>query len=133
MEINKHIISVLQEDSRTSYSDLGRQLNLSEGAIRKRVHNLVSKGQIKRFTIETAQQQNAIIGIRTDPQLPTAQIVNSLLKMDVNDVHETTGRYDIICFVKSGDVSEINITLEGIRTTNGVMGTETFAILKSNP
>ena len=46
--VDEQIINALMEDSRVSFSEIGRKLNLSEGAIRKRVANLVKNKAIKK-------------------------------------------------------------------------------------
>lgn len=129
MGVDEEIIKELKENSRKSFSEIGRKLDLTEGAIRKRVSNLVDSGAIKRFTIETAGN-NAIIGVQTDPQILTKTIVENLKKLNISKTFETTGRYDLFCIINSKNSEDVNNMLEKIRTTKGVIGTETFSVLK---
>jgi DNA-binding Lrp family transcriptional regulator len=47
----KLLLNLLNENSRISYSELARQLKLTEPTIRYKTFNLVKKGIIRRFTI----------------------------------------------------------------------------------
>lgn len=46
------IIHLLQKNSRTSYAEIGRQINLSASSVRDRVQHLTDSGLIKKFGIE---------------------------------------------------------------------------------
>ncbi|WP_094607202.1 hypothetical protein SPSIL_057880 [Sporomusa silvacetica DSM 10669] len=50
-EIDRQICSILSTDSRTSYSDIARQVHLSRMSVRERITNLQKNGIIERFTI----------------------------------------------------------------------------------
>ncbi len=47
----KELLKLLNENSRISYSELARRLNLTEPTIRYKIFRLVKRGIIKRFTI----------------------------------------------------------------------------------
>ncbi len=130
MDIDSEIISALKQNSRQSFSSIGKKLNLSEGAIRKRVSNLVDRGVIKRFTLETVDTLNAIIGIKCNSTIPTAKIVEKIKKLDVTDIYETTGRFDIVGVIAAESMEKTNDILEGIRAVDGIIATETFSVLK---
>lgn len=51
-EIDSKILQMLEQDSRTSFREMSRALNLSEAGIRKRVIALQNNKVIKKFTIE---------------------------------------------------------------------------------
>ncbi len=52
-KLDEQILSILIEDGRISYADLGRKINLSRSAVRGRVNALIDKGIIDRFTVVT--------------------------------------------------------------------------------
>jgi predicted transcriptional regulator len=54
-KIDKRILSILQEDSRRSFVDLAKDLDLSETAMRNRVKKLVDTRIIKKFTLQLDQ------------------------------------------------------------------------------
>lgn len=49
-EIDKKIISILHEDGRISYTDLGKRVDLSRVAVQSRINNLMENGVIEKFT-----------------------------------------------------------------------------------
>jgi len=51
-EFDQRILEILRIDSRKSFVDIGKELGLSESAIRRRIKNLTDNGTISRFTIE---------------------------------------------------------------------------------
>lgn len=132
MDIDREIISALKRNSRQSFSSIGKRLGLSEGAIRKRVLNLTGRGTIRRFTIDTVDTINAVIGIKTNSAVPTKEIVNKIKKQDILNIYETTGRFDIVCIIAAESMEKTNDILEAIRATEGIISTETFSVLRKN-
>ena len=51
-EKDKEILKILKNDGRASYSDIGKQIGLSEGAIRKRIRDLTDTEIIRKFTVK---------------------------------------------------------------------------------
>ncbi|MBN1156491.1 Lrp/AsnC family transcriptional regulator [Candidatus Woesearchaeota archaeon] len=127
--IDSTIIGMLSNDSRTPFLKIASQLKVSEGTIRKRVKKLLKAGTIRRFTIETSQQRFGIVGIETETKVETKRIVQKIQSFGVPEIYEVTGKFDIICMVPALEMIMVNEILEKIRTTPGVMHTETFTIL----
>ncbi|MCQ6282324.1 Lrp/AsnC family transcriptional regulator [Bacillus sp. EB600] len=49
-EMDKKILSILHENSRISYTDISKQLDLSRVAIQTRINSLIEQGVIEKFT-----------------------------------------------------------------------------------
>ncbi|MEM3078540.1 MAG: Lrp/AsnC family transcriptional regulator [Nitrososphaerales archaeon] len=133
-KIDQQIIGILKENSRLTYSAIGKKIGLSEVAIRKRIKNLMSKGVIKRFTIEvnTSQRANAIVLISVSPSTSTSSISEKLSKIEgVKDVHEITGQYDVFVNISAPSIAEVNKCVDDIRSIEGVVNTNTMIILRS--
>jgi Lrp/AsnC family transcriptional regulator, regulator for asnA, asnC and gidA len=130
--LDKTIIDILRKDARTPFLQIAKNLKVSEGTIRKRVKDLVQDKNIKKFTIETTQETFAIVGIETQTKTQTKNIVAKIKSFGVDNIYEVAGRFDIICMVPSAEREKINEILEKIRTTEGVLHTETFTILQKN-
>jgi Lrp/AsnC family transcriptional regulator of lysine biosynthesis len=131
-ETDNSIIERLKKDARTPFLQIAKDLKVSEGTIRKRVKDLVAEGQIKKFTIETSEDVFAIVGIETETKTETKKIVEKIKTFGVHSIFEVTGRFDIICIVPSTNMEKVNETLEKIRSTQGVIHTETFTVLKKD-
>lgn len=51
-EFDYKILSLLIENSRLSYAEIGRKISLSQSATKERVQNLIDTGVIKSFTAD---------------------------------------------------------------------------------
>ncbi len=131
---DRRILDILKEDARRSFVDIGKAVNLSEPAVRRRVKRLVDSGVIRRFTIEAdvGQGASAIALISVNPSIPTVQISSKLLAMSgVEAVYEITGQYDIAVILSGSNIASINKCIDDIRRLNGVGNTNTVIILKT--
>ena len=131
---DRRILDILKEDARRSFVDIGKAVNLSEPAVRRRVKRLVDSGVIRRFTIEAdvGQGASAIALISVNPSIPTVQISSKLLVMSgVEAVYEITGQYDIAVILAGSNIASINKCIDDIRRLNGVGNTNTVIILKT--
>jgi DNA-binding Lrp family transcriptional regulator len=133
-EIDEKILRLLEENSRMSYVEIGRNVDLSEGAVRNRVQALVSEGVIKRFTIEksTVHGVRALTMIAVDPGTPTYEVskmVNSLA--GVERIYEVTGEYDIVMVSSGSSIEAINKVIEDVRKIEGVEKTNTIIVLRT--
>ena len=128
--VDEKIIELLKKDSRMPYVDIAKETDLTEGAIRSRVHRLISDNVIKSFTIETKDDIKAVVMVASSRSKPTTQIANTIRKLGVDMVFEVSGNYDIICFLREKSVEKANETVERIRKMDGVTDTYTAMVLK---
>ena len=132
-ETDEKIISRLKVDSRESFVDIGKKLNLSESAIRRRVKNMVDGGAIKRFTIElgVGDMTSAIVLVSVDSGTDTSDVSQNLAGLDgVITVYEITGQYDITTIISAPSIEGINGTIDALRKIRGVADTNTVIILR---
>jgi DNA-binding Lrp family transcriptional regulator len=133
-EVDKKIIEILKHDGRATYSSIGKRIDLSEGAVRKRIKSLVDSGAIRRFTVKVglAEGAEAVVLISVDPSLPTSDVSKALKELsNVETVYEITGQYDIAGIISGFSITEVNECLEKIRRLKGVSDTNTMIILRS--
>jgi len=132
-ETDIKILEILKRDARTSFTDIARQLHLSEGAVRKRVKNLVEKGVIKSFTIELARDYavRALTFVSVTPTVPTPEVADRLIKIaGVEEVYEITGLSDIVAVIAVPSMPQLNKVIEEIRNVPGVNETNTSIVLR---
>lgn len=128
------IIEMLKKDSRQSFVEIGEKLGLSESAVRRRVKNLIDGGTIKKFTIETGDNNStsAIILISVDSSTDTSKVSARLSKLQgVHTVYEITGQYDIATVIRAPNITEINACIDALRKVPGVFDTNTVIILRT--
>ena len=133
-DTDKTIIEILKLDGRATYSNIGKRVDLSEGAVRKRIKALVDSGAIRRFTVKVGLTEGteAIALLSVDPTLPTSEVSKALKQLsNVETVYEITGQYDIAVIISGFNITEVDECLEKIRRLQGVANTNTMIILRS--
>lgn len=133
-DTDREIIKILKNDGRATYSDIGKRVSLSEGAVRKRIKALVDSGVIRQFTFKmgVTEGAEAIALLSINPSLPTSEVSKILKKLpNVETVYEITGQYDIAVIIAGMNIAEVNECVEKIRRVDGVVNTNTMIILRS--
>jgi DNA-binding Lrp family transcriptional regulator len=133
-EIDMKILEILKENARTTYVDIGKAIGLSEGTVRNRIQALTDSEVIKRFTVEISLGVGvrALIMISVDPQKPTLEISDKVLKLPgVEKIYEVTGEYDVVTVVSSSSIEGLNQTIEEIRVIDGIVKTNTVIVLRT--
>jgi len=133
-ETDKKIIKILKDDSRAGYVEISNQVNLSEGAVRKRIKTLTDNGSIRKFTIKigTTQGAEAITLLTANPAYPTQEVTKRIQQIpNVETIYEVTGEYDIIAVINGMNVVEVNECIEKIRRVEGITKTNTMIVLRN--
>ncbi|HEX2306204.1 MAG TPA: Lrp/AsnC family transcriptional regulator [Nitrososphaeraceae archaeon] len=133
-EFDKRILEILRMDSRKSFVDIGKELGLSESAIRRRIKNLIDDGSISRFTIEENENKktSAITLLSVSSTTDTNSVASKLQSITgVKVIYEITGQYDIAVILSANSINEINSSIDDIRKIEGVSDTDTVIILRT--
>ena len=133
-ETDRQILQILKDDGRAAYSDIGKRIGLSEGAVRKRIKTLTDSGTIRKFTVkvDVAEGAEAITLLSTNPSFPTQEVSERIRKIqNVETLYEVTGEYDIVAVISGMSVVEVNECVEKIRRIEGIMKTNTMIVLRS--
>ena len=133
-EFDKRILDILRMDSRKSFVDIGKELGLSESAIRRRIKNLIDDGSISRFTIEenASKMTSAITLLSVASSNDTNSVASKLQSVPgVQIIYEITGQYDIAVIISANSINEINSSIDDIRRIEGVSSTDTVIILRT--
>lgn len=133
-EIDQRILEILRMDSRKSFVDIGKQLGLSESAIRRRIKNLIDNGTISRFTIEenSSKKTSAITLLSVSSTTDTNSVASKLQDIEsVKIIYEITGQYDVAVIISADSINQINSSIDEIRRIQGVSNTDTVIILRT--
>jgi DNA-binding Lrp family transcriptional regulator len=133
-EFDQRILEILRLDSRKSFVEIGKELGLSESAIRRRIKNLIDDGSISRFTIEenSDKKTSAITLLSVSSTTDTNSVASKLQNIaGVKVIYEITGQYDIAVILSSNSINEINSSIDDIRRIDGVSDTDTVIILRT--
>ncbi|MGW0038932.1 Lrp/AsnC family transcriptional regulator [Gordonia sp. NPDC003376] len=130
----KKIIELLQADGRSSYASIGKEVGLSEAAVRNRVQKLSESGllQIVAVTdpLKLGFSRQALIGIRCtgDTEALAAALAENT---EIDYVVLTAGSFDIMIEVVCEDDDHLLAILNRtVRTHPEVTATETLVYLK---
>lgn len=133
-DVAKAIIEQLQQDGRRSYAAIGKEVGLSEAAVRQRVQRLIDSGVMQVVAVTDPLQlgfaRQAMVGLEVSG--PLDPVAEALAEMDeVDYVVITAGTYDILAeVVCESDERLLELISEKIRRIEGVARTETFMYLK---
>jgi Lrp/AsnC family transcriptional regulator of lysine biosynthesis len=123
-KIDIEILEILKKNSRTKYVEIAKRVDLTEGAVRRRMKKLLETRSIKKFTIETSIEMEGIVLIKTDP----AETRRTVLKIReiANRVFEVSGDYDVAALIQTFTMEELNERVDQIRDLPLVLETNTL-------
>jgi len=132
--VDRSLISLLQEDGRTSFTTLAKAVGLSEGAVRQRVQRLLRDGtmQIVAVTdpLDVDLARQAMVGIRVNGDLHVVAAELAQLP-DVHYIVLCAGSFDLLVEVICRDDEHLlQLLNDSIRRIEGIASTETFVYLK---
>ena len=133
-ETSKQIIEILQEDGRRSYAAIGKEVGLSEAAVRQRVARLHDQGVMQIVAVNDPLtlcfKRQAMVGLTVDGDIQA--VADKLGAFDeVDYVVVTAGSFDIIVELVCADDAELlDLLNQCIRSIPEVRTTETFIYLK---
>ena len=133
-DLDRSLVALLRADSRQSASGLAAKLKVSRGTVQNRIERLLARSVIQGFTIKTrpeleAQRVRAIMGIAIEGERSQA-VVKALSGFpEVDAIHTTNGRWDLIAELDTGSLAEFSRTLDQIRMLEGIASTETSILL----
>ncbi|MCD5425550.1 MAG: Lrp/AsnC family transcriptional regulator [Methanosarcinaceae archaeon] len=98
---DKKIIEILLKDSRTPFTEIAKELKLSESTIRKRVKVLEEDNVIQKYTLEVDPSKMgyitvAIIGLDVDPSMLMSVALKMTEFKEVKYVSTSTGDHMIM-------------------------------------
>ncbi len=112
-EVDMKILQMLAHDSRTTFGQMSKLLDLSEAGIRKRVKALEDREIIKRFTIEIDPSKIGInniafVGVDVDPSKMLEAIEKLCGFPEVRNLASSTGEHMIMMEVWTEDGKELS-------------------------
>ena len=133
-ELDRKIIQILQANGRASNARIARDVDVSEGTVRRRLKTLVQEGSIKIIALPDPEvlgyDTEALVGIQVDPDKIDEVAVLLVELKESSWVSVTTGSFDIFCWVTLPSSEELGNFLKAVLgTIPGVRRTETFVSL----
>ncbi|MEM4165475.1 MAG: Lrp/AsnC family transcriptional regulator [Nitrososphaerales archaeon] len=136
-DIDMKILKELVSDASLSVPKLSKKINVNPSVVYSRIKRLVKRGLIKKFTVIVNEELlgynvDAIVGANVDSKY-RSNVMEQLLELDqVRTVHEVTGRFDLLIFVKTRNLDELhNLISNKFAAIEGITHTETFVDMSS--
>lgn len=136
-EIDRTIIALLRQDARRSYQDIGAHVHLSAPAVKRRVDRLESDGIILGYTavIEPTVygwHAEAFVDLFCDGAMSGDAIRYAVdSEPGVVSAHTVAGEASAHLHVMATDMKDLELALERIRATDGVIRTVTEVVLST--
>ena len=136
---DSEILSLLRDDGRLSWRDLGAAVGLSANAAADRVRRLRGAGVITGFAalVDPAaggRRLEALVGVTLAHGTDSDAFASSALQLEpVTEVLHLAGAPDYQLRVACRDTAELDLLLRVLRHKLGAMDTETKIVLRSGP
>jgi Lrp/AsnC family transcriptional regulator for asnA, asnC and gidA len=126
---SRGIIAMLQRDGRCPYTEIARQLGISEASVRSRVQALTASGVLQIVGLTDPGNMGfgvmALLGVQANKDLNRiADLVSTW--PETTYVVISAGSYDLLIEVVCADNAELLLLSERLRAVEGVRTTESF-------
>ena len=133
------IISMMLEDAKKPYSEIGKALFISGGTVHVRLRKLIEHGiitgsQLKVDFTKLGYDVIAFVGILLEKSEFYETVINQLRAVDeVISAHYTTGNYSIFTQLLCKDTGHLrDVLAKKIQKIEGIARTETFISLEKS-
>lgn len=134
--LDNKLIHALKKNARASLSDLAIDLDVTRATVRARLQKLLDTGEIAGFTVLTKSDiaTSPVRGlVMLEIQGTGANAIRQklLLLPQVQAVHTTNGKWDMIVDLSTQSLSELDDNLAKIRKISGIVASETSLLLST--
>jgi len=134
-EIDYKILEILRRDARTPFTEVGRDLGISDATVHVRVKKMIDAGIIKRYTIVVDEEAlgrkiHGFVLINVNPG-SLEEVANQLVKNEgLSGVYEIHGPNDLIVKVEAGDLDEMRNLMLKVREIPNMATSELITVFK---
>jgi Lrp/AsnC family transcriptional regulator for asnA, asnC and gidA len=132
--VDRRIVAALQRDGRRPFTSIGRELGLSEAAVRQRVARLQATGVMQVVAVADPMalgyQAMAMVAISVDGRA-RKQVAEAVGRLpEVSYLVLVAGSFDMLAEVVCEDNDHLLRLLEDLAGIEGVRATQTFMYLR---
>lgn len=135
-DIDKQILSIVQNDGRISNAEIARQVNLAASAVLERIRKLEERGVIKGYSATVDPKAvgfglTAFVSVRTsDCGDGTDELLAQI--PEVLEVHDVAGEDSYLLKVRASSPEDLAVLLrEKLRSIPTVVTTRTTVVLQT--
>ncbi|MBY5950939.1 Lrp/AsnC ligand binding domain-containing protein [Algoriphagus marincola] len=136
--IDLKIISLLNEDAKTPYTEIAKKVFVSSGTVHVRMKKLEDMGIVKSATLninftKLGYDIAAFLGIYLEKSSLYDTVIERLKEIsEVVSAYYTTGNYSIFAKIICRDTNHLRMVLDKIQKVEGIDRTETLIVLEES-
>lgn len=136
--IDLKIISLLNEDAKTPYTEIAKKVFVSSGTVHVRMKKLEDMGIVKSATLnidfaKLGYDISAFLGIYLEKSSLYDSVIEKLKTIsEVVSAYYTTGNYSIFAKIICRDTNHLRTVLDNIQKVEGIDRTETLIVLEES-
>lgn len=136
-EIDQQIVSLLRENARRSYSDIGSRVSLSAPAVKRRVDRLEEAGVIRGYSavldhVALGWTTHAVVSLFCEGRMSAAEILAAAGRHpEVAAAHTVAGEASAVLHLHARDTEHLEEALERLRDAPGITRTQTQVVLST--
>ncbi len=134
-ETDRAILRILQEDARTPFSEIAREIDMSSATVHDRVSRLEEAGVIRGYHADVDATAvglgiTAVVGLRVK-QGREQDTLDRLEDVEgVQEIHLTTGEWDVVMRIYAEDADQLReLMFERVARMDGFDRSQTMVIL----
>jgi DNA-binding Lrp family transcriptional regulator len=136
-DIDRQLIALLRENSRTPLATLAKKLRVARGTVQNRLAKLEADGTVTGYTVRLRpqveeQRIRALMSVAVEGN--KAEAVLRALRGDpaVGALYSTNGRWDLVAELRADSLEAFDRVLGRIRLIEGISSTETSLLLSTH-
>lgn len=136
--IDHKILEMLIENTRTPFTDIAKELNISAGTVHVRVKKMEDAGFITGSSLKLNYDKLgyafiAYIGVYLNKTSQTQFVLERINDIPfVTVAHVTTGKFNVFCKIRARDTTHAKEIIYAIDDIDGVVRTETMISLEES-
>ncbi|RSN18108.1 AsnC family transcriptional regulator [Streptomyces sp. WAC 05977] len=136
-DVDRMLLTALQQDATQAYAALGKAVGLSAGAAHERVRKLREQGVIRRTTVDVdpaavGRGVMAFVLVEAGSWMGDAPTKAALEALpEVVEAHIIAGPASLLVKVRTPTTEELQASLRRLYAIEGVTGTQTIVVLES--
>jgi DNA-binding Lrp family transcriptional regulator len=135
-ELDRNIVALLAADARMSVATLARRLKVARSTTQARLERLESTGVIAGYTIRMGEagreaRLRATVLVTIEPRTQAAILSRLKALAEVERVHTTSGRFDLLLQVAAPSAAQLDQVLDQIGALAGVKSSESLIHLST--
>lgn len=136
--VDLKIISLLNDDAKTPYTEIAKKVYVSSGTVHVRMRKLEDMGIVKSATLnidfsKLGYDISAFLGIYLEKSSLYDTVIERLKEIsEVINAYYTTGNYSIFAKIICKDTNHLRTVLDEIQKVEGIDRTETLIVLEES-